>query len=295
MRIPGVLRVASAAALLLVAGCAERGSASPDPSPPLVHLPEDGDAVLLRVEHVGGFMTPAATVSRLPLSSLYADGRLITEGPVDAIYPGPALPNVQVRRLDAAVVQELADRAVAAGVTEPGDLGRPPIADAPSTRFSLATADGTVVREVYALAEYRLGADQAESHLTEEQAADRARLRELTTALFEAGQQPTGDGRVPVESYVPAAVAAVASPWIDPGDGLAHPEQPWPGPALPGKPVGGSLGVGCVVATGDAANAALAAAAAANAATPWVSGGSLWSVQFRPLLPDESGCADLAD
>jgi hypothetical protein len=39
----------------------------------------------------------------------------------------------------------------------------------------------------------------------------------------------------------------------------------------------------------------LAAAATANAATPWDSGGTRWSVAFRPLLPDESGCADLLD
>jgi hypothetical protein len=34
--------------------------------------------------------------------------------------------------------------------------------------------------------------------------------------------------------------------------------------------------------------------AAAAAATPWrTADGSLWSLAFRPLLPDESGCADL--
>ena len=40
----------------------------------------------------------------------------------------------------------------------------------------------------------------------------------------------------------------------------------------------------------------LDAAAAANAATPWVTpDGTRWSVLLRPLLPDESGCADLSD
>ena len=59
--------------------------------------------------------------------------------------------------------------------------------------------------------------------------------------------------------------------------------------------MGGPLDVGCVVATGEQASAVLAAARPANAATPWVSGGTRWSVAFRPLLPDESGCADLLD
>ena len=40
--------------------------------------------------------------------------------------------------------------------------------------------------------------------------------------------------------------------------------------------------------------AVLATAAKANAATPWTSGGRTWSLHLRPLLPDESGCADLA-
>ena len=39
----------------------------------------------------------------------------------------------------------------------------------------------------------------------------------------------------------------------------------------------------------------LAAAGTGNALTPWVTpDGGHWSVTFRPLLPDESGCSDLA-
>jgi hypothetical protein len=296
--IPGPLRVGTVlAALLLLTGCAQRGGATPAPAPysgpPSVELPEDDAALVLRVEYVGGFLPPGALVSRLPSYSLYADGRLITDGPVPAIYPGPALPNVQVQRLDDAAVRALVDRAAAAGIAETTDLGSPPVADAPSTRFTLTTAAGTAVREVAALIEYAGQGDG--TGLTEEQIAGRARLRELLTALSDVGQQRTPDGRAPVESYVPAAVAAVATPWADPEDELPHPEQAWPGPDLPGEPVGGPLEVGCVVATGEQANAVMAAAAAANAATPWVSAGGRWSVLLRPLLPDESGCADLVD
>ena len=69
----------------------------------------------------------------------------------------------------------------------------------------------------------------------------------------------------------------------------------WPGPALPGKPSGGLPDTTCVTATGDQAQALLTAAGSANAATPWVTGDGRWSITFRPLLPDESGCADLTD
>jgi hypothetical protein len=297
---PWLRSAAALAALLLLSACAQRGSATPAPSPsaspsPSVDLPDDGAAVVLRVGHVGGFVAPSSLVSRLPRYSLYADGRLITDGPVDLRYPGPALPNVQVQQLDAATVQALADRAVAAGVGETTDLGSPPIADMPSTRFTLTTAEGTVAREVYALVEHVVEGDGAEMGLTREQVDGRTRLRELLAALFDVGQQPTPDGRAPVEPYVPTAVAAIATPWIDPEDDLTHPELPWPGPPLPGEPVGGPLDVGCVVATGVQVSAVLAVAATANAATPWASGGTRWSVAFRPLLPDESGCADLLD
>jgi hypothetical protein len=37
----------------------------------------------------------------------------------------------------------------------------------------------------------------------------------------------------------------------------------------------------------------LAAAKSAKSITPWTSGGRQWTVVFRPLLPDEAGCADL--
>jgi hypothetical protein len=53
--------------------------------------------------------------------------------------------------------------------------------------------------------------------------------------------------------------------------------------------------VGCVVVTGDEARAVATAAQRANARTPWTTpDGARWSLTFRPLLPDETGCADLA-
>ena len=39
--------------------------------------------------------------------------------------------------------------------------------------------------------------------------------------------------------YAPTAVAVIATPWVDPQDGVSQPEMAWPGPALPGEPTGG--------------------------------------------------------
>jgi hypothetical protein len=262
-----------------LAACAGRGGPGdlPDPAPSPA-----AEGLVLRVEHTGGFVTPSMLAGRLPLLSVYADGRVITEGPVVAIYPAPALPNLQVAEIEPAAVTELVDRALAAGVDESADLGTPPIADAPTTRFTVVTADDTHVREVYALRETTGGAG-----LTGEQVAAREELVDLLESLTDTGSPST-------TTFEAEAVAAIASPWVDPDDGLVQPEQAWPGPALPGESTGGPPDVTCVTATGAQAQALLQAAATGNAATPWTTGdGARWSVTFRPLLPDETGCADL--
>jgi hypothetical protein len=284
MTITGVLRPAAAIAVLLgLAACGDRGASS-TPAPATT-VPAAAEGLVLRAEYTGGFVSPSVLVSRLPMVSVYADGRVISEGPVTAIYPGPALPNVQMTTIDQGEVQDLVDRAMAAGVADTSDLGMPPVADAPSTRFTVVTASDTYVREAYALWE----APQEGGGLTAEQEAARAKLSDLLTALTDAAAAES-------EPYEADAVAAVASPWVDPEDGLQQPEVAWPGPALPGEPTGGPADVGCVTATGDQARALLDAAASANAATPWVTpDGMRWSVVLRPLLPDESGCADLTD
>lgn len=262
---------------LLLAGC---GSPAADGG--AAALPADPGALVLRVEYTGGFVTPTTTVSRLPLVSVYADGRVITEGPVAAIYPAPAWPNVQVADLPDGGVQELVAAARDAGVTETGDLGSPNVADAATTRFTLVTDGETHVRDVYALELTGTG----EGYTAEQQAARQA-LADLVERLTATD--------APSTSYEPTAVAALAGPYVPADDELLadRPAVDWPGPELPGDPV--APGVGCVVATGEQAAAVTAAAQAADGLTPWAGGGQQWAVAFRPLLPDESSCADLTD
>jgi hypothetical protein len=240
---------------------------------------------VLRVAYTGGFAPRQLLASRLPLLSVYGDGRVLTEGPTPAIYPGPALPNIQVTRIERSAVQDLVAAALDAGVGDTADLGTPRIADAPSTRFTVSTGLETIEREVYALQE----TSEDGGGLTAGQVAARAKLSDLLGRL-------TGLSAGRSEPYTPSAVAGIVSPYA-PGDPqLVQPEQPWPGPDLPGEPLSGSAGLSCVVATGDRTAAVLDAAAHGNELTPWVgAGGTRWSVVFRPLLPDESACADLDD
>jgi hypothetical protein len=282
--------------LLLVACAGQAGGTAPDAPQADPGLPGAPDELVLQVSYTGGFVTPDMLAARLPLVSVHADGRVLTEGPVIAIYPGPAWPNVQVQQIDRAAVHDLVDRARAAGVTDTADLGMPPLADVPSTRFTLATATGTTVREVYALIE-STGMEPADSGLTEEQLAARAELRAFLDELTDLPGTLGADAVSPAVPYEPAAVAAVVRPW--PADVVDEPEfvRPdvrWPGPALPGEPLGGLPDLSCVTATGDQAQAVAAAARAATTLTPWTTDdGARWAVTFRPLLPHESGCADL--
>lgn len=271
----------------------------------------------LRVDWIGGFVTPEMTVTRLPVVAVYSDGRVVDEGPQIAIAPGPAWPNVQLRRISATDVRKLVERAVASGIGTERDFGQPPVADAPSTRFTIRTADGVTTAEVPALLE------SDSSGLTDHQQAARKAARKLYDALTDLPATLGADAVSESTSYQPTAVAAVAAPWADTcttptatapaaagsagsagdatlpelcADGLPRQvERAWPGPALPGEPIGDGLELGCVTAGGSEATAVIAAARQAVVTTPWTSGGRQWRVRLRPLLPDESDCADLRE
>jgi hypothetical protein len=250
------------------------------------------DEVALRIESVDGFMMVEYGLTRVPELTIYGDGRVITTGPVIEIYPAPALPNVIVRTIDPATIDDLIYQALQAGVGGPADLGFPPIADAPSTRFTILTTDGYLKTNVYAL-----GIDDTHG-LSPQQRADRLRLTQFRDQLLSPSMAETpapGDGP-PERPYEPVALAAVTTPWVDPQvPGVdPQPERAWPGPALPGEPLGDWDHLRCVLVTAPELPAVLEAAATANVVTPWVFQDQRYQVWFRPLLPDESRCAALS-
>ena len=265
----------------LVAGCA----AKPKPGPTVTR--EFGpDQLVLRVDVVPGMLPDAAMFTRLPTVSVYGDGRVLTPAPAPAIYPGPALPALQMQQITKADVRKLIDMASRAGVGNGQDLGTPAVADAPSTRFTMRTNTGIAATTVIALGM------TDDSSLTAAQRAGRAALRSLVAALSDLRSTL---GSVPAAvAFVPSGVVAVAHDWTDPKDPSVPPPPPvaWPGPALPGAFVG--MGLRCVTASGSAGAAVMAAATHANALTPWMFDGGRWTLLLRPLLPDETGCQDLA-
>jgi hypothetical protein len=286
-----VLRAALVSLVLVAAGCGRPTDAADGGGGDGPMTFPGADTVALRIDYTGGFVPPAFNLTRLPAVSVYADGRVITPGPQIMIYPPPALPNLQVQHISTGDVQKLVERAVAAGVGKTGvDYGTPNITDLPNTRFTVTTPDGVQRTEVYALMESM----ESASGLTPAQRDARQKLLDLMKAVTDLSGTLGANAVGASEPYQPTKVAGIASAWAPPGDGTsAGPEIAWPGPALPGAPLGEGLGLGCVVAEQQEAGAVLAAAAKASTITPWTSGGKSWTVGIRPLLPDETGCESL--
>jgi hypothetical protein len=289
--------VASIALLALISGCAKPspvgpGSSSSSTIPYPDTSPRPGlpayrpDDLVLRVELVHGFMREYF-LTQLPILSVYGDGRAINEGPQIATHPGPALPNIVVFTISAAGVHALANRALDHNVGRKIDYGHPNIYDAPGTRITVLTDSGPLVTDVYAL-----GYDEPNDGLTDAQRLARRNLQALVDDLKDL-PKTLGSELGDQQPYQPKAIAAVSheSTASNPPD---QTERAWPGPPLPGEPIGMATGFSCLSVTGADATAVVSAAATANELTPWTSAGQRWLVGFRPLLPDESSCADLS-
>lgn len=283
------------------------GGAGPSLPPPTTRAVDPGSAVVLQVQDLGGMVLPWSVTARIPQASVYADGRVVHETnlvdtPVEQL---PALPQVFQQSLTPAGLGALVKRARAAGVGDGADLGDPLIADVPTTRFALATDQGPVWSDAYALRasagvevpvgqptpspSLRVGSGHEDGTFTQEQADARYKLLDLSAALDDLpaalGADEVGE-QVP---YRPEALAVIIAP------GSADPAleaTPWPGPPLPGHDakIGGTS---CTVVRGKDLAPVLAAAGRALLKTPWTDGGQTWGLRFRPLLPDENSCQDL--
>jgi len=282
--------IAAAVPLLLISACAQPaadGAGLPAPGTPESSSasPQGGNDLVIRTEQFGGFVPPDRVVGALPQVSVYADGRVITDGPVPAKYPGPALPNVQVQTITPEQVRELIRSSEAAGVRNGADLGRPNVADAPNTRITVVTPQGTQSVTVAALHESR----PQDPQLTPAQRSAREKLAKYVSSLTSLQTSQAN-----VAPYEAGSVAVLARPWVDPGGtDPKSPEKAWPGPALPGTYLNAAIKIGCVVVTGAEKDKVWAAAKDATAITPWTADGTKYLINFRPMLPDEAGCAVL--
>lgn len=285
------LMTAVAVPLMLLGACARPGVAgeagAPGPAAPVAESTSaDPATVAMRVEYRGGFV-PAETIpSRIPMFTFYADGRAVAEGPVTLIYPGAALPNLQEITISPARLAELIGAAVAAGVTSGADFGIPGVADIPSTRISVVTAQGEQVVEVMALNE----AQPDDQSLTAAQQAARKKLTEFLATLHAQFAEAASP---PAKPYRAQRLAVLATPYQETGDNAGGAPVKWPAAELPGPFLDEQLRINCLTVEGAEKDEVLALAGKANERTPWESAGKKWQIKFRPLLPDEKECADL--
>ncbi|WP_019872444.1 hypothetical protein [Salinispora oceanensis] len=275
--------------LLLVTACDPQGETANPDGPGQPEGPYPADAVVFQMTPTGEFGSPPLV--RIPAISVYGDGRVISEGPMT--LPWPALPKLQVHSIAPEDVSTLLDSARAAGLDGAVDFGTPAVADAPTARFTVRGANDTEQIDVPDLTDW--------PGFTADQRAAQTRLRVFVASLTgESGllAPAKGDSAKP---YVPTAVAGITSRSAEGSAGRGDStselvfdiNNPWPGPTLPGEPLGSGNGPGCVTVTGDALQTLIAAAAGETTAMPWTSDGESWTVQLRPLLPNETSCGDL--
>lgn len=289
--------VAGPGATLPSASPTAKPSATPTPTPAIEH-PTGKDALVLRITIDGGFVPPNVTLTTLPVLSIYGDGRIILQGAVPAIYPGPALAPLWVRTITEAGLQKVLAAAAEAGLLgadrhyDDGGL----IADAPTTTFIINAGGGTHTISAYALFEEEMPGP----NLSKEDAAARKRLREFLEAATNLAVL-AGESELTAEQpYAPHAVRVFVSdraPLVD----ESNPEQDeiaWP-LDTPLATFGSAVGLGapfemnCGVIEGAALDTLLPLLQKANTLTPWTSEGKSYSLIVRPLLPDESGCVTL--
>jgi hypothetical protein len=280
------LRLAVPALLVLAGAC------SPAASPPdAISHPTGSNELVLRVSTGGGLIGPSVRLTGFPGLSLYGDGRLITQGAQIDIFPGPAMPAVQVTRVTEAGVQRVLRAARSAGLLGPDrhyDFQQ--IMDAGTTTFTVVAAGG--VHRISAVALFE-GADL--SRVPEDEREPRRLMAAFQQDLMDVRGRLGADVVGPDQPYVPSAIRIVSSA-SDPKNA----EDPqfvkiadWPlarGLATFGEPrLGGSVRCGDV--SGADLNTVGPALTASHQLTFWRSQGHFYQLQLRPLLPDEHpGC-----
>ena len=225
----------------------------------------------------------------MPAVALYGDGTLIVPGPVDAVYPGPLLPNLRRAQVTPAEIQKILAAADTAGLLGADtSYANPRVADAGTTVFTTIMAGKTHRVSAYALG---VGVPVAGGGAAApQQLADFAASME-DLATFLGRPLPEDTAYVPAAVNVFAGMAAAADPTASARQIVTWPLALDPGTA--GQPAPAD-GLRCFSIRGSDLASFLAVAANANAATVWSAASGQYSLVVRPLYPEESGCVSSA-
>jgi hypothetical protein len=246
----------------------------PDSAPPTtssgIEHPVGADDVVLRIGYEGGFVPIEHAFLNLPTLLVTGDGRLIVQGPQIEIYPGPLLPNMQVRTISEEGIQQLLDMAAEHGLLTDREYTNPTnIADAPDTVVVINANGDTYEHRAYALAEG--DADELRQALA-------AFVSEATGPwLYEENPELGPEASFEADTYL---VRAFPDPELD-GYEIEPTIVEWPADAPPLADATECLAV-------PAAQVA-EVLTAANQLTFFTSGGATYQVAAKPQLPGD-GC-----
>jgi hypothetical protein len=278
-------------AVALFAGACGRFSEDDGPGSGGIDHPTGADQVVLRIAQGGGFVPIEYNLRSIAGISIFGDGRMIVEGPMIEIYPGPALPNLQVTRLTEEAVQAILREARTAGLLgQDASYDYPCVTDLPTTTFTTVAEGRTHTVSAYALG-FTEGAE-ASADCPGVDAEARAKLFDFQTKMGDLRSWLPAGSIGQEEPFAPSEMRIYVLPYRgDPA--LTQPAASWPlSEALRrfGDEDPNFDEIRCGVIGGDDLETLMPQASSANELTPWTSGGGEFSLIFRPLLPDEHTC-----
>ena len=247
-----LVQLASVAALAIaVAACGSDGTASNDtapsdtsgtgpagtdaggtdtlPAPPVEGYahPTGPDDVVIEYAELSGFTTREYAFQQPPVMIISGDGRVFTTGVQTAVYPGPALPNIQVGTITEEAVQQLLSIAADDGLFADIDYTEESmVADAPTATVTINVDGVSWVHEAYAL-----GFDEP----GQTPSPERATLLEFIAAAHRPRRHRRSRSTRPVDAFVPdnylIQAAAVDDLSSIGGDGIEPTVVEWPSTA----------------------------------------------------------------
>ena len=238
---------------------------------------------LFMITYEGGFSTPTLLASLGPAYAVTTDGRLIYQGAVPEIFPGPLVPPYEVKDVSDLVpdLEEILDRMGVADITEEiDDQAAGNVADASTTVITYFDENGAHRYGVYALGfDPQVGSGDPRV----------VALNDLMLTLQDASF--SGDPGEPFASDRWQVV--VNGDFIPGGDtGLPEDVRPYPLSTAVADFEHTSFDLPCTVLEGAEAEAAAEVFADATQATVWDTGTEEIQLLPRPLLPGEEGCAN---
>lgn len=251
-------------------------SATPSPSP---SAPPNADTAVIRIEQTGGMMPTWETMRWYPTVALYGDGRLITQGPQFEMYPGPALPNLQVTHFSQHAVDQALAWAAEAGLRGEDRLLGPMLLDAGSLVFTVVTPDGTHHSSVSDMS-------------VDDPAVNALRhFQDVMTGLAEWLPQDVASAAAPYQWDRLRVISFPSDPASMPDPNLVHVVD-WPLDRLDSYPVSISEPVAyrCFELAGADLAAIRPTFEAANELTLYRSEDVTYQLYLHPLLPDDEAC-----